>query len=57
MNKKEDTTALLPDGTRFPFWEKENIFDREIHVDGTRGKKGEGDGSAANPFFSVQEAA
>lgn len=57
MNRKEDTTALLPDGTRFPFWEKENVFNREIHVDGTRGTKGEGDGSTASPFLTIQEAA
>ena len=57
MTMKVDTTALLPDGTEFPFWEKENDFVREIHVDGTRGKKEEGDGSAACPFLSIQEAA
>ena len=57
MTMKVDTTALLPDGTEFPFWEKENDFVREIHVDGTRGKKGEGDGSTASPFLSIQEAA
>lgn len=57
MERKVDTTAYLPDGTQFPFWEKENHFAREMHVDGTRGKKGEGDGSAACPFLSIQEAA
>lgn len=52
-----DTTALLPDGSEFTFWERENTYTRELHVDCVRGKEKKGDGSAANPFGSIQEAA
>ena len=28
-----DRTGFLPDGSLFDFWEKETVYDRQLHVD------------------------
>ena len=33
MAKNYDPTAILPNGQMFEFWEVEQKYDREIHVD------------------------
>lgn len=32
MANNTDLTAILPDGNLFDFWETEQVYDREIHV-------------------------
>ncbi|MBQ7680394.1 MAG: right-handed parallel beta-helix repeat-containing protein [Butyrivibrio sp.] len=55
----EQTTELLPDGTRFSFWEEEPVFDRTYHVAqqaaGTADRNP--DGSEESPFPTIQQAA
>ena len=52
-----DTTALLPNGEMFGFWERENHYDRILYVDGKA--VGEGytqdaeDGSEAHPYHTI----
>lgn len=56
-----DTTALLPNGEMFGFWERENHYDRILYVDGKA--VGEGytqdaeDGSEAHPYHTISQAA
>lgn len=56
-SKERDYTAVLPDGTDFVFWEKEQVYDRELHVDVQEGSDRTGDGSGRAPFASIQAAA
>lgn len=53
-----DRTTYLPDGTLFDFWEKEAVYDRQLHVDRKHPLANDwNDGSAEHPFLTIQEAA
>ena len=53
-----DFSSLLPDGRRFAFWEREQVFDRELFVDGTDpAASDDNDGSQAAPFRTISRAA
>lgn len=52
-----DATAILPSGESFVFWEKEQVYDRELHVCGKCGNDETGDGSLAAPFKTINRAA
>jgi hypothetical protein len=56
MNK--DLTLRLPNGDFFDIWEKEQVIDRELHVDcNNAAASDENDGSAAKPFRTINAAA
>ena len=57
MNQLIDPTALLPSGHSFDFWEKEQVYDRELHVCAKCGSDETGDGSREAPFRSINRAA
>lgn len=53
-----DRTGFLPDGSLFDFWEKETVYEREIHVDGKNPLADDkNDGSRERPLLTIQEAA
>ena len=56
--QREDLTAILPDGSRFCFWEKETVWQRELHVSAEDPSASDGnDGSAEAPFRTIGRAA
>lgn len=57
MENYPDATAILPNGQSFDFWEKEQIYDKEIHVCGKCGNDETGDGSPEAPFRTINRAA
>ncbi|MDR1000038.1 MAG: right-handed parallel beta-helix repeat-containing protein [Clostridiales bacterium] len=55
---EKDLSARLPDGSMFEFWESEQIYDSELHVDNTHpDASDENDGSAGRPFKTINAAA
>ncbi len=53
-----DRTACLPDGNEFDFWEIEQEYEREYHVDCNHpAASDENDGSQEHPFRSINTAA
>lgn len=52
----DKTTELLPDGTRFPFWEEETRYRKTYYVDAASTDEIE-DGSKAHPFHKISQAA
>jgi len=55
---KNDMTTRLPNGEMFVFWEKEQAYVRELHVDCNHpDASDENDGSAEHPFITVNAAA
>ena len=53
-----DVEDRLPGGQRFAFWEKEQTYRREFHVDPKNPAAGDdNDGSAQHPFRTIQAAA
>ncbi len=53
-----DRTACLPDGSEFDFWEVEQEYEREYHVDCKHpAASDENDGSLEHPFRSINAAA
>ncbi len=55
---KQDLSALLPDGRKFDFWEKETEWTREFHVSASDpAASDDNDGSAARPFRTIGRAA
>lgn len=53
-----DKTALLPNGQMFDFWEKEQIYEKELHVDKNHPDADDSNcGSAEAPFKTIQAAA
>ena len=53
-----DKTAYLPDGNLFAFWEKEQLYDKEIHVDQKHPLADDSNnGSPESPFLTIQAAA
>jgi hypothetical protein len=57
MGNRIDATAILPSGQSFDFWEKEQVYDRELHVCAKCGSDETGDGSASAPFRTINRAA
>ena len=57
MGNRIDATAILPSGQSFDFWEKEQVYDRELHVSAKNGSDETGDGSAQAPFKTINRAA
>lgn len=52
----KDTTALLPDGSSFEFWERESIIEKVLYVDAGSIDNIE-DGSAEHPYHTISGAA
>ena len=44
-----DATAVLPSGQSFDFWEKEPVYNRELHVSAKSGNDETGNGSLTAP--------
>ena len=56
--RPNDSSALLPDGRSFDFWEREPVWDRELHVSCTDpAASDKNDGSEAAPFRTISRAA
>ena len=56
MNR--DLSAVLPDGSLYPFWEKEPKWEKELHVSADDpAASDENDGSEKTPFRSISRAA
>ena len=56
MNHPIDPSAHLPSGQSFDFWEKEQVYDRELHVSEKCGSDETGDGSLRAPYRSINRA-
>lgn len=55
---EQDITLKLPDGNLFYLWEKEQMYDRELHVDCNHyAASDDNDGSFKHPFKTINEAA
>ena len=55
---RQDSSALLPDGRSFDFWEKETAWTQELHVAASDpAASDENDGSAGAPFRTIGRAA
>ena len=53
-----DRSAILPNGERFFFWEKECIYNRTLFVDGSNpAASDDNDGSETSPFKTINRAA
>jgi hypothetical protein len=49
-----DKTAYLPDGTEFVFWEQEQQYERELHVDCNHPRASDqNEGSKDYPFKTM----
>ena len=58
MRGQDNLTAVLPDGTCFPFWEKECVFDRTLYVScDDPNSSDDNDGSVRAPFKTINRAA
>ena len=58
FREKEASSAILPDGRAFDFWERETAWIRELHVAANDpAASDENDGSAAKPFRTINRAA
>ncbi|MFP4016295.1 MAG: right-handed parallel beta-helix repeat-containing protein [Halanaerobiales bacterium] len=58
MTNKKDLTAQLPDGQMFEFWEMEQEYEKEIHVDNQNPEASDSnDGSESRPFITINAAA
>lgn len=56
--QRMDSTAILPDGRAFVFWEVPQVWERELHVDNNNPLAcDKNDGSAAWPFRTISAAA
>lgn len=54
----QDVTLRLPDGRDFPLWEKEQTYNRELHVDTNHfAASDENDGTLEHPFKTINAAA
>lgn len=56
MLKGKDTTAVLPNGDSFGFWDDCTQYDKELHVDAKNGSD-RNDGSAMHPLQTINAAA
>ena len=53
-----DTSARLPDGTEFAFWEREPVFTQTLHVDaGAPNASDDNDGGEVAPLRTISRAA
>ena len=53
-----DKTAILPNGQLYDFWEKEQIYEKELHVNRNHPAADDNNcGSADAPFKTIQAAA
>lgn len=58
MKNSTDLTAILPDGQMFDFWETEQVYEREIHVNnGASNASDDNDGTFEHPFKTINAAA
>ena len=58
MKNAKDLSAVLPDGSRFDFWEKEQVWERELFVSATDPAASDSnDGSESAPFCTISRAA
>lgn len=58
MENGMDYTAILPDGQMFEFWEMEQNYEREIHVDNQNpAASDENEGTVTKPFKTINAAA
>jgi hypothetical protein len=58
MTEQEDLSAQLADGQMFAFWEVEQKYDREIHVDNSNSHASDqNDGTISQPFKTINAAA
>ncbi len=58
MTMSKDLTARLPEGMGYAFWEKEMLYDRELHVSINHpDASDDNDGSLEHPFKTIQAAA
>ncbi|HOU14403.1 MAG TPA: right-handed parallel beta-helix repeat-containing protein [Anaerolineae bacterium] len=58
MAEQEDFSAQLPNGHMFAFWEVEQQYDREIHVDNNHPHASDqNDGTMSHPFKTINAAA
>ncbi len=58
MAALREESARLPSGEYFDSWEKEPVFDRELHVNGSHpAASDENDGSIDHPFKTISAAA
>ncbi len=54
----QEKTLCLPSGSNFNVWEKEQVYDREIHVDGNHPAAADtNDGTLKNPLKTINAAA
>ncbi|QHQ59395.1 right-handed parallel beta-helix repeat-containing protein [Anaerocolumna sedimenticola] len=54
----QEKTLCLPSGSNFNLWEKEQVYDREIHVDGNHPAAADtNDGTLKNPLKTINAAA
>ncbi len=58
MTERKDFSAQLPDGRMFAFWEVEQHYDRELHVDNKNPNASDQNaGTLVQPFKTVNAAA
>src|SRR5690554_35101 len=58
MTKAVDLTAKLPDGQMFEFWEVEQVYEREIHVNNQNPHAcDENEGTITSPLKTINAAA
>ncbi len=58
MTERKDFSAQLPDGHMFAFWEVEQHYDRELHVDNKNSNASDQNaGTLAQPFKTINAAA
>jgi len=58
MAKNYDPTAILPNGQMFEFWEVDQKYDREIHVDTNHpNASDDNDGTPSRPLKTINAAA
>ncbi len=58
MANTTDLTAKLPDGNLFDFWEVDQVYEREIHVNNQDPRSSdENEGTITNPLKTINAAA
>lgn len=58
MAEQEDFSAQLPNGHMFAFWETEQKYERELHVDNNHPRASDqNDGAMSHPFETINAAA
>ncbi len=58
MTEEKDSSAQLPNGQSFAFWEVEQQYERELHVNNQSPRASDqSDGTLAQPFKTINAAA